>query len=465
MSDETPPTTKIFSLASCHWLGFDLDHTLIRYRLNELHQLIYRSMCEYLIDHHHYNRQLLDIPYDHLFAVKALIYDNLYGNLIQLTSNGFVHTALHGVNQRLSSKEIEKIYAEPFPEIEEDSTKRFLCIFTYFDHSVSYLIANLVEMIDQKKLYDESSMNEKDFSDKYSFFLKDLRDGFDYLFKDFNRGNYFLTIKQNPGKFIYERDDVREWLEKLRQNNQRLFLATNSQFDYTELLCNYAFGHDWQNLFDLIIVDCKKPSFFTSKSDPNKRPFQQSIVHSASVDDIVKDFPAYSLYTFGNSGDLHEVMSRISGIDPIVIYFGDHIKSDINALKRHTNWLAAVVVEELEYDIPPLTIHTSTHHPVKSSSNSSYQIGNQSKYFSSFFTVPSESIIFDNDETQPDVLLKSLSSYWYTYITKHAHLSVSCLSVLANQFDYDHQFKHNEQIQHLIVTNNNNNNNTKDRDQ
>lgn len=430
---------KVFSLASCDWIGFDLDHTLIRYRLKELHELIYSLFCDYLVQTHHYHRSLLDIPYDYHFAVKALIYDSLHGNLIQLNSDGYVHTALHGLHQRLTSKQIEEIYPNAFQEIEEDTSKRFLCIFTYFEQAIAYLIAHLVEMIDQKQLYDEKA--KKVLPKGYSFFLKDLFDGFEYLFDDFNRGNYFPTVRDHPEKFIYQRQDVRQWLETLREKGKRLFLATNSRLDYTNVLCHYAFGSEWRTLFDIIVVDCKKPSFFAAPNDPNKR-------------NLVKLMD--SVYSQGNSADLHQMMRKISGKDPIVIYFGDHIKSDINALKRHTDWLAAAVVEELEYDVPPMTIHTKMHHPSKSPSTSStYQIGSRSKYFSSFFTSPSDSMIFDQEDEQnePDLLLKSLSSYWYTYITKHAHLSVSCLSLLANQFDYDHQFEHDEQSRHLILRN------------
>jgi hypothetical protein len=129
---------KTFSLSSCDWIGFDLDHTLIRYRLLEFHTLTYELMRQYLVDTYQYNSHLLQIPYDHYFGVKALIYDSLYGNLIQLDSNGLVHTALHGVNTRSSLEQIKEIYPNALEDIEEDTSKRFLCIFTYFDHSISY---------------------------------------------------------------------------------------------------------------------------------------------------------------------------------------------------------------------------------------------------------------------------------------------------------------------------------------
>jgi len=115
-------TIKTFSLSSCDWIGFDLDHTLIRYRLIELHTLIYELLCQYLVDTYQYNSHLLKIPYDNYFGVKALIYDSLYGNLIQLDSNGLVHTALHGVNTRLSSQNIKEFYPNALENIEEDTT-------------------------------------------------------------------------------------------------------------------------------------------------------------------------------------------------------------------------------------------------------------------------------------------------------------------------------------------------------
>jgi hypothetical protein len=91
------------------------------------------------------------------------------------------------------------------------------------------------------------------------------------------------------------------------------------------------------------------------------------------------------LYAFGNSADLHELMTKLTGNDSRVIYFGDHIKSDINALKFHTDWYAAVVIEELEFDLPPQTEQTFRYHSSRRRTSHSYQVGHRSKYFYSFF--------------------------------------------------------------------------------
>ena len=421
--------TMKFSMLSFDWIGFDLDHTLVRYRLVELQQLIYASMCEYLCETHQYNPRLMQTPYDHSFAVKGLIYDSLHGNLIQLNSRGFVHTALHGVRKPLSREMIESLYPEALESIEDDPTQRFRCIFTYFDHSIGYLLANLVDLSDEQSV---------DVPDRYSSFLVHLNGGFVYLFDDFHRGNYFASVRENPSKYIYPRLDIRQWLEELRRRNKRLFLATNSRFDYTDLLSSFALGDDWKDLFDLILVDCKKPAFFARADQPTRRPFHRLSNEPVSIEQMFDVFPQDRLYAFGNSADLHALMTKITDKDPRVIYFGDHIKSDINALKLNTDWFAAVVIEELEFDLPPQMDQTFRYHSSRRRTEHSYQVGHPSKYFSSFFA-------------SADDLLSS--SYWYTYITEHAHLSLSCLSVLANDFDFDHQFEHELQTKHFLLLN------------
>ncbi|CAF4636538.1 unnamed protein product [Rotaria socialis] len=90
-------------------------------------------------------------------------------------------------------------------------------------------------------------------------------------------------------------------------------------------------------------------------------------------------------------------------------------------------------IEELEFDSSPIIIHTTAHHlsnRLSTNADQSYIKGNQLQYF---FASPSDSIIFDDDntnetkfqQTEPDAILSSLSSYWHTYIIKHAHLSLS----------------------------------------
>jgi hypothetical protein len=45
----------------------------------------------------------------------------------------------------------------------------------------------------------------------------------------------------------------------------RLFLVTNSRLDYSKVLMSFSFGDDWDSLFDVTIVDAKKPAFFSQQ--------------------------------------------------------------------------------------------------------------------------------------------------------------------------------------------------------
>ncbi|RYY34324.1 hypothetical protein EON62_03405, partial [archaeon] len=49
----------------------------------------------------------------------------------------------------------------------------------------------------------------------------------------------------------------------------RTFVLTNSSYNHASILLNAAYGNDWQSLFDLIIVDARKKSFFNPTPPPS----------------------------------------------------------------------------------------------------------------------------------------------------------------------------------------------------
>lgn len=53
------------------------------------------------------------------------------------------------------------------------------------------------------------------------------------------------------------------FLDKLKSNGKSLFLITNSPFELVDSGMTLIIGPSWQDLFDVIIVSAKKPSFFT----------------------------------------------------------------------------------------------------------------------------------------------------------------------------------------------------------
>lgn len=56
---------------------------------------------------------------------------------------------------------------------------------------------------------------------------------------------------------------------KLKRAGKKLFLATNSHTEYSNLIMSTTLGDDWRSFFDIICCYCRKPLFFwDQKIDP-----------------------------------------------------------------------------------------------------------------------------------------------------------------------------------------------------
>jgi len=48
---------------------------------------------------------------------------------------------------------------------------------------------------------------------------------------------------------------------KLRALGKKLFLGTNSHYEYSQLIMSVTLGEDWEDLFDVVVMNCRKPAF------------------------------------------------------------------------------------------------------------------------------------------------------------------------------------------------------------
>ncbi len=81
---------------------------------------------------------------------------------------------------------------------------------------------------------------------KYEQVFLDVVAGYHYNFAEFTKGWYFAAFRDHISHYIYRRPDVRRWLEELRAvHGRKLFLITNSYYDYANLLLTHMFGADW----------------------------------------------------------------------------------------------------------------------------------------------------------------------------------------------------------------------------
>src|SRR5258708_37526210 len=82
-------------------------------------------------------------------------------------------------------------------------------------------------------------------------------------------GSIKTIVSAELPSFIERDDALAETLHKFRSSGKRLFLLTNSAWDYTSTVMSYlldgalAAYPNWKSYFDVVVVSAAKPEFFT----------------------------------------------------------------------------------------------------------------------------------------------------------------------------------------------------------
>jgi 5'-nucleotidase len=131
-------------------------------------------------------------------------------------------------------------------------------------------------------------------------------------------------------------------LEEFRRGGKKLFLLTNSEWAYADSLLRYILERGrgapshWSQIFDLVIVEARKPSFFAGNDFPEPIPEAASL--PASVPVVRGGSGTFLERTVGAKGDQ-------------ILYFGDHTYGDILLSKKELGWRTAMIVPELDREI------------------------------------------------------------------------------------------------------------------
>jgi len=153
-------------------------------------------------------------------------------------------------------------------------------------------------------------------------------------------GSLKSEIMGNLDKYIRKDPRLAPTLRELARAGKKLFLLTNSEYFYTDALLKYLLVDpggrvtDWRELFHLIVVEAKKPIFFTSAEG---EPVVQQ-----------EEAPVCPIFTGGCASFLETALG-FKGDQ--VLYFGDHTYGDILRSKKSLGWRTAMVVEELREEI------------------------------------------------------------------------------------------------------------------
>lgn len=311
-------------------IGFDMDYTLAIYHMRRIEQLSFDMTLALLVRSFGYPDHLSGIVYDHSFVMRGLVVDKKHGNLLKMDRFNHVGRTFHG-RRELGREERKRLYRDEKIRL---STARYACIDTLFALPEASLYAEIIDSleaqggsVDYKKLYD------------------DIREAIDTVHRD---GSLKSEIKKDLAAYVFRDPELAPTLHKLRSGGKRLFLLTNSLYDYTEAVMSHLLDGmqpeypSWRHYFDVIVVGGSKPGFFTEKS-----PFLL-LDEKGEVIQEANQLERGRIYQGGNLSDL-EQMTGFSGDK--VLYVGDHIYGDILKSKKTSLWRTCMIVQELEDEL------------------------------------------------------------------------------------------------------------------
>lgn len=323
---------RTLNLKRIRYIGFDMDHTLVRYNSENFERLSHSTMIEKLIKGKGYPESLRKLLFDYKFAIRGLVIDRQKGNLLKLNRYTAIRASYHGLKSQ-DFKSQQKLYKSTYIDL---SNPNYMAVDTSFSISLAVLFAQLVELKDTDKTnaYPE-----------YAQIADDVLEALDDAHRD---GSLKDEVKKNLSQYIIKDESVVRGLEKFIKHGKKIFVLTNSDFHYSKLLLDYAINpflkehKSWHELFEIVITLASKPKFFYD---------DQKFLVVNPLDGTMTNLNEKlgpGMYQGGNAKKFTMDLG-LNGDD--ILYIGDHIYGDILRLKKDCNWRTAMVIEELGEEI------------------------------------------------------------------------------------------------------------------
>ena len=125
--------------------------------------------------------------------------------------------------------------------------------------------------------------------------------------------------RSHPNQYLHRDPELIPYLHRLKQAGKKLFVITNSPFETVDAGMSYMVGHNWRDLFSVIIVQAGKPHFFTN----NGKPFREvDMMRKIGRWDKVNQLEKGKIYA-GGTIDQFQQLTGWTGHR--VMYFGGEI--------------------------------------------------------------------------------------------------------------------------------------------
>jgi HAD superfamily 5'-nucleotidase-like hydrolase len=313
-------------------IGLDMDYTLVRYDSEAFEVMTYKEIKKKLCEVRGYPKIVNDLKFQLNMAIRGLVIDKPHGNVLKLSTYSKVKQAYHGLSE-MDFKSQQKIYQGL--TIDLNDSDRYAIVDTTFSIAYCVLYMQIVELKDKSP--------ELNFPD-YKTIEEHLLEALDTSHRD---GSLKGEVKKNVKKYIVQDEQSILALERFKKHGKKLWVITNSDYEYTKLLLDYAINpflkehKSWAELFNIVITAANKPKFFTDKLPLLRVDAKSGLMrnHHGLIEDGIYQ---------GGCAQTVQKSSGLSGEQ--ILYLGDHIYGDVLQIKKTCNWRTALVIDELIHE-------------------------------------------------------------------------------------------------------------------
>ena len=322
---------RTLNLRAIRAVGYDMDYTLVHYRTADWEGAAFERALGPL---ERRGWPVGALSFDPASVIQGLAFDLELGNLVKATRFGYVIRAHHGTRS-LSFDEQRAAYSSTIVDL---SDPRWEFMNTLFSLSEANLFAQLVDLLDAGELPE--TLGYRDLHRVLRMALDEAH----------NLSELKTQIMAEPDRFVELDPDLPLTLLDQKIAGKRLLLITNSDWAYTRSMMSYAFDRTlpgpmkWRELFDLVIVEARKPGFFSGRQASYRVTDEdQGLLrpHRSSLE------PGH-VYV-GGDAQLVESSLGLSGAE--ILYIGDHLFGDVHVSKEMLRWRTGLILREMESEI------------------------------------------------------------------------------------------------------------------
>lgn len=340
--DDLPPTplgaphlrrifaNRTLNLRSIKAIGYDMDYTLIHYRVEEWERRAFESLRERLAAQ---GWPVEGLQFDASLTARGLVIDIELGNTVKANRFGYVVKAFHGTVP-LEFEAQRRAYARTLVDLAE---RRWYFLNTLFSLSEGCMWAQLVELLDAGRLPGVLG---------YEDLHRRVRRAIDEAHVE---GALKAAILADPERFVEVDDELALALADHRAAGKRLMLVTNSEWEYVQPLMSFALdrflpaGGSWRELFEVVISSSRKPEFFARSMPLLAVDHATGLLRPCPL-----GIPGPGVYVGGDAAQVEEYLG-LSGEE--ILYVGDHVFADVHVSKDVLRWRTALVLRELEEEL------------------------------------------------------------------------------------------------------------------